>query len=246
MTRATRHFPDYESASEFAKRQTLESGVGAAVSRASDGWVVEYEVTSPAQPGGGETPPTNGGGGEKPPVIEGEIKVLTPTRIEIVVDGKTYKWFEKGGITDARYVTPPQVEAEKVRLALAPHVKKFDLEVKDPSELLQRATRAKNDNWHARCLWIADHMLALDPGNESAAVMQSSALRDLGRAEDAVAATEPFERSGGCALLTTRAAALLDVGRRDEAIRCAKRAWAQGCRGPELSRVFSRIESGKD
>ena len=77
-----------------------------------------------------------------------------------------------------------------------------------------------------------------------AATRLSSVLRDQGQFEEAVRTTEPFLARPSGALLTTRAAALCDLQRWEQARETLRRAIAIE-RSPEALAVLARIRAAR-
>jgi hypothetical protein len=95
---------------------------------------------------------------------------------------------------------------------------------------------------------MARRGVALDPDCVPAVAALSAVRRETDRALEAVSVTEPHHWCNSPALLTTRAAAMLDVGRSLDAVQLAKRAWAISLTlpegpAPELKNFYARLRS---
>jgi hypothetical protein len=91
-------------------------------------------------------------------------------------------------------------------------------------------------------------VLNVNPENATAAAILSSILREKGRARTALALADRFQDSGDAYVLTSRSAALCDLGRWDEALAQILKvigieAGAQGGASDESLAVFGRIKS---
>jgi tetratricopeptide (TPR) repeat protein len=108
-------------------------------------------------------------------------------------------------------------------------------------ETLDLAKRARADN----NLWLAEHLLRTvfddRPHHRGVVVRLSGVLRDQGQPEEALRITAPFVSSSYAPIFTTRAAALCDLGRWEEARHEVRRALAIS-RDDEALAVVDRIK----
>lgn len=173
---------------------------------------------------------------------------MTESDPEVVLHhaGEMYRWTERGGFVDEQWLKPPAGVIRELQSLLAEKLRERDSSISDPVELVRKASLAREENHLSRAAELARRALELDPELPGAAAVLSSVLRALRRPTEALEVTAPFEKQSHVPILTTRAAAFLDVGDCEAARRIAKRAWAiaQGSKfgSAELSLVFKRLE----
>ena len=170
----------------------------------------------------------------------------TDDQIDLQHDGRQYRWTERTGFVDEHWQHPPQVIQRVLMKKLEAILADSDLLISNAPLAVRRAVKAKSQAHYTRAERLARHALSLDPQSETAAAVLSSALRAQNRAKEALVVTGRFLPSDNTALLTTRAAAFLDVGDVGAADRLARRAWAvakeRRNNTEELSMVFRRLE----
>ena len=115
----------------------------------------------------------------------------------------------------------------------------------DAFELQRRATIARDWKHYSRALRLIRRCLDLNVRNSGAASVLSSVLREMGDSRLALEVTEPFMSLANAPLLTTRAAALCDEERYEEAVPLVKRAMALDSRSTFALAVRSRIRSAR-
>jgi tetratricopeptide (TPR) repeat protein len=100
-------------------------------------------------------------------------------------------------------------------------------------------------NHLARAEAMARRVLVSEPSDAAAAII-SSVYRKRGRPREALDFSAKFLPSNNPALLTSRAAAMLDVGEPEEALKLVSRAYAIakniGASLDEVSRVYRRLK----
>lgn len=168
-------------------------------------------------------------------------------RLEIEHEGRKYYWTEKQGIIGADYVVPPRRLRATLEGKLASDIDRLDAQVTDFQVLLEKAIVAKRAGMLPRAHRLAERAVSMNPDHEGAVSLLSSVLRRRNRPEEALELTDRFATTRNSAVLTTRAAALADLGRLEEALSVAKRAWAissdRGTPDAELRALFPRLES---
>jgi hypothetical protein len=168
-------------------------------------------------------------------------------RISFAHDGRRYYWTEKNGFVDEHWQRPPLVIQRVLEGKLNALLAASDVNIKNPHLAVRRAVSAKSHGQYSRTERLARHAVRVDPANERAAAVLSSVLRAQGRAKEALQVTNGFRGSTNAALLTSRAAALLDLGDGVGARRLVRRAWAiakeRGEHTGEISMVFNRLGS---
>ncbi len=131
-----------------------------------------------------------------------------------------------------------------LNLILQEHLEGFDENIDDTKYLIAEATKASNNQQFKRAIKLAEKALEQSENNHTAATELSSALRQSGNSRRAVEVTERFRHSNSPALLTTRAAALTDIGEYEEAHSVIRRALAAsrgGSKGPAFL-VYNRLK----
>ena len=151
------------------------------------------------------------------------------------------------GVVTEHYTKPPASTENAVLVLLEEHLAKQDAGIRDPSELVNRAQAARRHGQLARAERLCKRALEFEPDDASTAAVLSSILRARSLPDEALTVTEPFARGSNVALLTTRAAALLDLGRADEARTLAGRAYAiaktRGGSTSGLHALYERLQS---
>lgn len=167
-------------------------------------------------------------------------------RVFLSFKGETYSWTERGGVVDQDFLSPPWEVLREIHPLLEEALRELDDALTDPHELTMAASWARQHKHYARALRLARRALELRPTHASAAAVLSATLRALGRAREAVEVTETFVESKNGAVLTTRAAALLDLGLPKNVRQLLNRAYAfgksSGASRDETSAVYARLE----
>jgi hypothetical protein len=139
----------------------------------------------------------------------------------------------------------PEVDANALLFRLDTVMAVEDRAFIRPSEVVSRASQARKMGHMGRAERLARSVLQHDPNSLGAVAVLSSVLRATDRVEEALRLTQPHHRCSHEAVLTTRAAALLDVGRKAEAASLARRAWAlaNGSPDEELLTLWGRLRA---
>jgi predicted Zn-dependent protease len=153
-----------------------------------------------------------------------------PSPIIITHDGKRYTWDGSRWYGTDDYTQPPQGIVQRLNALIAHQVAAEDAAVSDPAELLSRAKRAQASGQLQRAAKLARQVCVADPGNIGAAAVLSSILREMGRPEEALEIADRFRSSGYPPILTSRGAALCDLGRWEEALHQIRQVLAIGMR----------------
>lgn len=163
------------------------------------------------------------------------------------VGGVTYRWDDRNGlIANNMKVATAQVPLLLARLE--PRLVAQDEAITNPLALAARAAIARKSGHRGRAERMARRALLVDAECLPAVAALSAVLRELDRSDEAVLLTDPHHWCSAPALLTTRAAALLDVGRAADSLNLAKRAWAISLNTPdgpaaELRNFYHRLRS---
>jgi hypothetical protein len=161
---------------------------------------------------------------------------------EINLDRNTYIWDGTRWYHSKTFVTPPIVAILELNLLLLKALEDEDRSISDIDDLLARAQQAGEARQYKRVGLIAKRILKLDPGHSGAATILCSTLRAQNRPAQALKATQPMKDTDNVPLLISRAAALCDLERWEEAEGEITRARAIGG-GRLVSQVVRRIKS---
>jgi hypothetical protein len=153
------------------------------------------------------------------------------------MDGRTYVWTGRDWYDKTTNMKPPRPVLHKLESWLAEQPVGLD-------EKLDLAKRARAD----RNLLLAEQILRKlfddHPHHRGVVVQLSGVLRDRGLPEEALTITAPFVNSSYAPLFTTRAAALCDLERWEDAKQEVARALAIG-RDDEAFAVVGRIKKAR-
>ena len=168
----------------------------------------------------------------------------------ISLEGRTYSWTGKTWIDVRTFTYPSAVTINKLNAILLSRLKEEDEKITDFDQLLLRAKDAKAQTQYSRAEGLARRALRLSPGNLWAMAVLCSCLRALGKPEEALRESAPYKNEIFPPLITTRAAALCDLERWEEAkidisrvlsIQKKHELWQY----PEPFRVLNRIRTAK-
>ncbi|MSQ23949.1 MAG: hypothetical protein EXR58_05300 [Chloroflexi bacterium] len=160
--------------------------------------------------------------------------------IEYRWDGRRWRWPEVGLIPKATIQELNRLRLRSVRVA--------EKQLTDPQAMLGLAINAKARGAQGRAEQFARRVLLVDPENSIAAAILSSILREKGRAKAALSIADRFQSSNQPPVLTSRGAALCDLGRWDEALHQIRQVLdieqaAQGGGSEEALAVYGRIKA---
>ena len=163
-------------------------------------------------------------------------------RLRIHFEGKDYIWTGSDWYEAATFVTPPAWVVRELNAEIASALQKQDDGITAVYELISTACAARDVGQHARAEMLVRRALAQQPDNLAGRVVLSSVLRARGYPAQALAETDAFRGANDPALHTTRAAALCDLKRWEEAKREVGRALAIG-NSEEAFNVVHRIKA---
>jgi len=164
------------------------------------------------------------------------------SKVDIELDGKRYVWTGDSWYETEGFLKPPQVIVRRLNRLLTRKLEQEDTDISDVSILLQRAGKARTAEQYHRAESLARQCLKLDPGSEAALAVLCAVLRARGQPQRALNETDAYSGTTHAPLLTSRAAALCDLKRWDEARRTISRALAMG-ESEEASSVMHRIRA---
>ena len=163
----------------------------------------------------------------------------------VKLKGKSYTWDSGAWYETKTILKPPVSVISELNKLLLPLLEEEDAKIKDFDTLLERAKKAREFKQYERAVKLAQRAVYLHPHNTGAAAVLSSCLRVTGRPRDALRETDGFDKTRYAPLLNTRAAALCDLGRWEEAKTVIGRALAIGTDGEESFQVVNRIKAAK-
>lgn len=164
--------------------------------------------------------------------------------LEIELDRHTYVWDGERWYEKQTFMAPSSQVLQRLNSMIDGHLSAADEMIFDPAVLIRKAAAAKNLEQYLRAERLARRALQLDARNEAAAAVLSSVLRSSGKADEAVALTSRYPHTVSAPLLTTRAAALCDLGHWSDALRAVRKALACSRSGNgETFAVYHRIKA---
>lgn len=158
------------------------------------------------------------------------------------LDGRSYTWNGRSWFDSRTYQAPPAALTSRLNEQLACSLAEEDSAVADSQGLLRIAQAARDAAQYKRAEASARRAIELQPSSEAAFAVLCSVLRHLGASERAVQETEHLRSTSYPPLLISRAAALCDLERWEEAKATVGRALAIGD-APEAFEVVHRIKA---
>ena len=163
---------------------------------------------------------------------------------EYELDGKVYVWTGSRWYDKSDFTTPPSAVIARLNKLIATDLETDDASITDPNELVKRAQLAREHGQLPRAIRLLKRAATARPNHIGTAAVLCSALRQDGRPAEALEATQHFAGSEYQPLLTSRAAALCDLGRWEDANRQIRRviAISNGRAQEEALNVRKRIQ----
>lgn len=158
--------------------------------------------------------------------------------------GKKYIWTGTLWYESTTYLKPPLAIIRRLNKRLSQELAHVDAKISNTYLLLQRARKAREAKQHHRAEKLARQCLALEPDNPAALAVLCASLRAKGTPEKALKETQAYSHLSHLPLLTSRAAALCDLRRWEEAKRTIGRVLAMGS-NEEGSLVVRRIKAAR-
>lgn len=176
--------------------------------------------------------------------IETAIHSASKTAHYITVElgNASYIWTGTIWIEANTFISPPDGIVRKLNSCIAAKIQHEDNTISDTQEILDRARAARDTLQYSRAISLARRVLELEHDNLAAAAILSSALRANGKPQQALLETEAFRDTDYSPLLTSRAAALCDLKRWEEAKKTIGRCLAISKSETAFS-VVNRIKS---
>ena len=167
---------------------------------------------------------------------------MGPFNVEL--EGRSYTWNGRSWFDSRTYQAPPAALASKLNELLATHLASEDAKVTDFKGLLRIAQIARDASQYKRAEAAVRRAIELQPTSEPAHAILCSLLRRLGASDRAVKETEHLRSLKYPPLLVSRAAALCDLERWEEAKATIGRALAIGD-SQEAFEVVHRIKANR-
>lgn len=144
------------------------------------------------------------------------------------LEGRSYTWNGKKWFDSRTYQAPPTVLVSKLNELLSSPLEVEDSTVTDFQGLLRIAQVARDAAQYKRAEAAIRRAIELEPSSEPALAILCSVLRHLGASDRAVQETGHVRSPRYQPLLVSRAAALCDLERWEEAKATVGRALAMG------------------
>ncbi len=152
--------------------------------------------------------------------------MLKPQRVVINFEGKDYIWTGTDWYEAKTWLVPPASVVRALNAEIAIALQQQDGSITRVPGLIAAACAARDAQQMARAEQLIRRALASEPANLAARTVLCSVLRALGLPQKALEETHAFRNANNPALHTTRAAALCDLRRWEEAKREIGRALA--------------------
>ena len=161
----------------------------------------------------------------------------------ITMNGKPYIWDGSRWYGAMDYLEPPAAIICQLNALMADQFAAEDEAVTEPQEQLSLAHRAQKAGQIGRALRFAHRAFQARPDDAGTAAVLSSILRKAQRPEEALEVGDRFRASSYRPILTSRAAALCDLERWDEALQQIRQVFAidKGKGSEEALLVWHRI-----
>jgi predicted Zn-dependent protease len=164
---------------------------------------------------------------------------------EIELEGKRYVYRNGDWYDSKTFVKPPKSVLNRINALLQNMHLQSDASITDFNALLDEAKKCRESQQFPRAERLIRKALTLQPGNEGALAVLCSVLRRQGRAQEALDQTAACRRSDYAPLLTSRAGALCDLGRWEEAKQIIGRVLAKSGEHTEAFEVVHRIKAAR-
>jgi tetratricopeptide (TPR) repeat protein len=139
---------------------------------------------------------------------------------------KDYVWTGRGWYEARTFLIPPEVIIRQLNAQLQEELESEDTAIVNSVTLTERASAARDTLQFARAETLVRRALTVAPGDQAALAVLCSILRVRGRPQQALDETDAFKRVSHPPLLTSRAAALCDLKKWEDAKKEIGRALA--------------------
>jgi len=137
--------------------------------------------------------------------------------VVVQFDGKSYTWTGKDWYETKTFLRPPSTIIRKLNARLAQDLQCADTALTSVDAILKQANNARNAEQYGRAERLIRRALSQAPNHVGALAMLCAVLRAKGLPQQALDETAAFARANYSPLLTSRAAALCDLQRWEEA-----------------------------
>ena len=168
----------------------------------------------------------------------------TTDTMTVELEGKSYMWNGSAWDEATTFLSPPSMIIAKLNNRLSDVIEEEDENIVDIHLLIKRAVNARNWLQYSRSEKLARRILKLEPSNQPALAILCATLRARGYAQKALDETDDYKNLSYPVLLTSRAAALCDLGRWEEAKKTVGRSLAISQSGEAYS-VVNRIKAAR-
>jgi hypothetical protein len=170
-------------------------------------------------------------------------RVFSVSNTTITLNGKHFVWDGSRWYGARDYLEPPASVICKLNALMEDQFAAEDEAVTEPQELLSMSKRIQEAGQLGRALRFARRSFQARPDDAGTAAVLSSILRKAQRPEEALDVGDRFRASSYRPILTSRAAALCDLERWDEALRQIRQVFAigEGKGSEEALLVWNRI-----
>jgi len=157
-------------------------------------------------------------------------------------NGKSYRWTGKIWQDSSNFTSPPTNIVRRLNFLLAQEIQTDIASITSLEILLTEADNSFDTNLDDLALLYIRQALKQNPTHLGARAKLSKVLRNKGQPQQALHETDAFKRESYAPLITSRAAALCDLHRWEEAKREIARVLAMG--GSEAAwSVYYRIKA---
>lgn len=160
---------------------------------------------------------------------------------EVVQDGKKYSFNGVGWHDAITFMKPPVAVISRLEESIKDELQKEDDERVNYEDCMQIGQKAKFNGDLQRAYRLFQQARKLKPESVSVVAAISSVLRDMKKPLEALEVTEPYKNGNHSAIHTTRAGALCDLDRWEEAKKEVGRSLAIE-QSPEAFLVVKRIK----
>jgi hypothetical protein len=136
---------------------------------------------------------------------------------EVIFEGKKYLFDGTSWHDMSTFLKPPAAVIARLDESIKEDLQKEDEAIVSFEQCMQIAQKSKFNGDLSRAYRLYQRARKLRPESVSVIAAISSVLRDMKRPEDALDVTEPYRHAGHPAIHTTRAGALCDLGRWEDA-----------------------------
>jgi tetratricopeptide (TPR) repeat protein len=161
---------------------------------------------------------------------------------EVTLDGVRYTWDGNSWFETKSFLRPPTGIVSKLNALVRDSLASDDATITDANLLMDRARQARESQQFERAVALLRRVLVIRPDSESALAILCSVLRAQGVPDRALAETDLFGHSNYPPLITSRAAAMCDLGRWEQAKKLIGRVLAMPGDHGEAFSVVHRIK----